>query len=131
MNEEFLNSIYTFSNAYIKTLKKGHYFSIPIRGTPTETIDFSRSKCTNCNTPKNIHLKRQCHEIVYFRFYFMNQFPPSPRVSHLDRFKFFRKFAAIFAAQGAPPMSLTTPVANGKNLQSENVYILFLNTFER
>jgi hypothetical protein len=41
----------------------------------------------------------------------MNQFPPSPRVSHLDCFKFFRKFAEIFASQGAPPVS-TTPVAN-------------------
>jgi hypothetical protein len=29
-----------------------------------------------------------------------------------------RKFSDIFAAQGTPPMSLT-PVANGKNLQSE------------
>jgi hypothetical protein len=42
---------------------------------------------------------------------FMNQFPPSPRVFHLDRFKFFRIFAEIFASQGAPPVS-TTPVAN-------------------
>jgi hypothetical protein len=42
---------------------------------------------------------------------FMNQIPPSPRVSHLDRFKFFRKFAEIFTSQGAPPVS-TTPVAN-------------------
>ena len=41
----------------------------------------------------------------------MNQFPPSPRVFYLDRFKFFRKFAEIFASQGAPPVS-TTPVAN-------------------
>ncbi len=43
--------------------------------------------------------------------FFMNQFPPSPRVFHLDRFKFFRKFAEIFASQGAPPVSTTT-VAN-------------------
>jgi hypothetical protein len=41
----------------------------------------------------------------------MNQFPPSPRVFHLDRFEFFRKFAQIFGSQGAPPVS-TTPVAN-------------------
>jgi hypothetical protein len=41
----------------------------------------------------------------------MNQFPPSPRVLHLDSFEFFRKFAEIFASQGAPPVS-TTPVAN-------------------
>jgi hypothetical protein len=43
--------------------------------------------------------------------FFMNQFPPSPRVFHLDRFEFFQKFAEIFASQGAPPVS-TTPVAN-------------------
>ncbi len=43
--------------------------------------------------------------------FFMNQFPPSPRVSHSDRFEFFRKFAEIFASKGAPPVS-TTPVAN-------------------
>ena len=42
--------------------------------------------------------------------FFMNQFPPSPRVFHLDRFEFFRKFAEIFASQGAPLVS-TTPVA--------------------
>jgi hypothetical protein len=43
--------------------------------------------------------------------FFMNQFHSSPRVLHLDRFEFFRKFAEIFASQGAPPVS-TTPVAN-------------------
>jgi hypothetical protein len=37
----------------------------------------------------------------------MNQFLPSPRVFHLDRFEFFRKFAEKFASQGAPPV-LTT-----------------------
>jgi hypothetical protein len=43
--------------------------------------------------------------------FFMIQFPPSPRVFHLDRFKFFRKFAEIFASQGAPPVS-ATPLEN-------------------
>ncbi len=55
-------------------------------------------------------LKGHCHEIFCFLF-FMNQFPPSPRLSHQDRFEFFRKFAEIFARQGAPPVS-TTPVAH-------------------
>jgi hypothetical protein len=41
----------------------------------------------------------------------MNQFPRSPRVFHLDHFKFFCKFAEIFASQGAPPVSMT-PTAN-------------------
>jgi hypothetical protein len=34
---------------------------------------------------------------------------------HYSHLKIFRKFAEIFAAQGAPPVSLT-PVANEKNL---------------
>ncbi len=41
----------------------------------------------------------------------MDQFPPSIWVYHYGHFEFFRKFAEIFAAQGAPPVS-TTPVAN-------------------
>ncbi len=46
-----------------------------------------------------------------FLVFFMNQFPPSPRVLQLNRFEFFRKFAEIFASQDAPPVT-TTPVAN-------------------
>jgi hypothetical protein len=41
----------------------------------------------------------------------MNQLAPHTRVFRLDRFEFFRKFAEIFASQGAPPVS-TTPAAN-------------------
>jgi hypothetical protein len=51
-------------------------------------------------------LKGQCHEIFCYWFFFMNQFPPSPRVR-----TFFRKLAEIFASQGAPPVS-TTLLAN-------------------
>ena len=50
--------------------------------------------------------------------FFLNHFPFSPRVFHLDRFEFFQKFTEIFASQGAqaapaklPPVS-ATPVAN-------------------
>ncbi len=53
----------------------------------------------------------------------MNQFPPRPRVSQQDHFKFFRKFAEIFAAQDAPQVSLTL-VANGKKRK----FLLFLWT---
>ena len=35
--------------------------------------------------------------------FFMNQFPPSIWVYLYGHFEFFRKFAEIFAAQGAPP----------------------------
>ncbi len=44
--------------------------------------------------------------------FFMNQFPPSPRVSHYDRFEFFQKFAEIFASQGAPPANVATSFAS-------------------
>jgi hypothetical protein len=48
---------------------------------------------------------------------FLNQFPPS-LIIPLGPFRIFSKFAEIFVAQGLPPV-LTTPVANGKNLQAE------------
>jgi hypothetical protein len=61
-------------------------------------------------------IKRTVPRDFRLRVFFMNQFPPSHRVSHIGPFKFFRKFAEIFAAQGAP---LVSTVAIGKNLQTE------------
>ncbi len=58
--------------------------------------------------------------------FFMNQFPPSPRVYHLGRFEFFRKFAEIFAAQGWPPVS-TTPVVNLELGISPRIFEKFRN----
>ncbi len=56
----------------------------------------------------------------------MNQFPPSPWVSHKGRFEFFRKFVEIFAAQAAPPPVSLMLVANGKNSSLRKVLnILF------
>jgi hypothetical protein len=48
------------------------------------------------------------------------QFPPSRRVFHFDRFEFFPKFAEIFASQGAPLVSTTLrefskKIRNGPN----------------
>ncbi len=43
---------------------------------------------------------------------------PKPLSIPLGPFQIFSKIAAIFAAQGAPPVSLTS-VANGKILQTE------------
>jgi hypothetical protein len=45
----------------------------------------------------------------------MNQFPPSPRVFHLNR---FRKYAEIFASQDAPSVS-TTQVANFSSISRQ------------
>ncbi len=56
--------------------------------------------------------------------FFMNQFPQAPDYTIRAVSIFFRKFVEIFAAQGLPPVSLT-PVAKGKNLQSENFYDFF------
>jgi hypothetical protein len=58
----------------------------------------------------------------------MDQFPPKPLNIPLWPFQIFRKFTEIFAAQGAPPVSLT-PVAIGKNLQSEKFSLFLLDTF--
>jgi hypothetical protein len=43
--------------------------------------------------------------------FFHESVSPDPRVFRLDHFEFFRKFAKIFASQGAPPVSATL-VAN-------------------
>ncbi len=57
---------------------------------------------------------RPCNSVRYswLHVFFMNQFRPSP--CHFEFY--FRTFLEIFAAQGAPPVSLT-PEAKGKNLQ--------------
>ncbi len=57
-----------------------------------------------------LHLKGQCHESFCFRFFPWITFPQAPE-NNIRAFQFFRKFAEIFASQGAPPVS-TTPVAN-------------------
>jgi len=54
--------------------------------------------------------------------FFMNQLPPSPWGYHQCCFEFFRKFAEIFAVQGAPPVSLT-PVARIFNHKSFNYFV--------
>ncbi len=64
---------------------------------------------------KNLSLKGQCHEIFCFWFFSWISFPPAPKYSIKTVSNFF---AEIFTAQGLPPVS-TTPVANGKKLQSE------------
>jgi hypothetical protein len=53
---------------------------------------------------------------------------PKPVIILLGRLEFCRKFAEIFAAQDAPQVSLT-PVANGKNLQSQKCSLFLLDTF--
>ncbi len=55
-----------------------------------------------------VSLKGQCHEIFDFRFFTWISFPQAPDCTVSN---FFRKLAEIFAAQGAPPVSLT-PMAN-------------------
>jgi hypothetical protein len=73
------------------------------------------------------YLKGKCHEIFDFTFSTSINFPQAPD-NTIRAVSNFRKFAEIFAAQGAPPVSLT-PVANGKNLQSEEFSLFFLTFF--
>jgi hypothetical protein len=42
---------------------------------------------------------------LLFLVFFMNQFPPQPQSIPLGPLRIFQKFAEIFAAQGAPPVS--------------------------
>ncbi len=57
-------------------------------------------------------LKGQCHEFSLLLVFFMGQFPPNRRVSHIRTVSnFFRNFMEIFARKGAPPVSMT-PGAN-------------------
>jgi hypothetical protein len=58
----------------------------------------------------SFELKGRCHKIFCSRF-FHESSSPKPLKITLGHFKFFRKFAEIFASQSAPPVS-TTPVAN-------------------
>ncbi len=65
------------------------------------------------NLGRYFTLKGRCHEIFNYRFFY-ESVSPKP----LSRFEFFRKFAEIFTAPGAPQVPLTL-VANETNLQSE------------
>jgi hypothetical protein len=58
-------------------------------------------------------LKGQRHEIFDFRFSTWISFSQAPDYTIRAVSNFFHKFAEIFAAQDAPPVSLTS-VANGK-----------------
>jgi hypothetical protein len=62
----------------------------------TVSLKIAHGKIGQKNTPFHVilqYLKGQCHGIFNFRFFFMNQFSPSPWLSHLGRFEFFPKFA--------------------------------------
>jgi hypothetical protein len=69
-----------------------------------------------------IVLKGQCHEISWISF------PQAPEYTIRVVLNFFKQFVEMFAAQGSPPVPLT-PVANGKNLQSEECLLFYLDTF--
>jgi hypothetical protein len=56
---------------------------------------------------------------------FYESVSPKPLIIPLGRFEFFRKYAQIYAAQGAPPVSLT-PLANEKKSSIRKVSIIFL-----
>ncbi len=92
-------------------------------GTLVHAVFFT-TKLKSHFSPVKVTVPRDFRLLVFF----MNQFPPSNCVYHYCHFEFFRKFAKKNAAQGAQPVSLT-PVANGKNLQSEKFLLFCLDTF--
>jgi hypothetical protein len=71
-----------------------------------------------------LHLKGTVPREFLLQVFYMDQ----PLIIPLGRFNFFRKYAEIFAAQDAPPVSLTQ-VANGKNLKSETFSLFLLVLF--
>ncbi len=82
---------------HVSLHRLNHY--LPHRGRKSKRKE-AGSKSAACLTG----LSRDFLLLVFFS----NQFPPSPRVSLLDRFEFVGKFAEIFASQGAPPVSTPT-----------------------
>ncbi len=58
-----------------------------------------------CSIPADCSFKGKVSRDFLLLVFFINQFPPSPRVFRLNRSEFFRKFAEIFASQGAPPVA--------------------------
>jgi hypothetical protein len=56
----------------------------------------------------------------------MDQFPTSP--DYKGRLEFFRKFAALFTSQEAPPGAIDTG-GKWKNFKSEKFYLFLLETF--
>ncbi len=75
-------------------------------------------------------LKGQRHEIFDFRFSTWISFPQAPDYTIRAVSNFSQKFAEIFAAQDAPPVSLTS-VANRKNLKSEKFSLFLLDLVSR
>ncbi len=69
------------------------------------------------------YLKGQCHEIFDFRFSIWMSFPQAPDYTIRAISNFFetsRRYSQLKVHHRS-----LTPVANGKNLQSENLHYLF------
>ncbi len=77
------------------------------------------------NCGRGTHVKGTVSRGFWLKVFFRESGSPHPQTVC---FEFFLKFAEIFAALGAPPVSLTK-VANKKDRQSENVKHFF-HTFE-
>jgi hypothetical protein len=88
---------------------------------------FATEPCPNfyfdADTDRILPLKGQCHEIFGFRFSTWISFPQAPDYTIRAVSNFLRKYTEIFAAQSAPPVSLT-PVANTA-LWNRNYFLRF------
>jgi hypothetical protein len=72
----------------------------------------------------DISLKGQCHEIFDFKLSTWISFPQAPDYTIRAVSNFLQKFVEIFAAQGAPPVSLTM-VANENSFNQKMFIISF------
>jgi len=101
-----------------------HFFS-PNRKSPAQTgYDGARNLELKSLVSQGMQriLKGTVLRDFHLEVFFMNQFPSPQAPENTIRTvsNFFRKFAEIFAAQGAPTVSLT-PVANGKKPEAKNL----------
>ncbi len=120
-----------------RLVRKRHKWFISAKYRKCQNRTFSISStliCVHKNLNKRLVywvkvwlLKGQCHKIFDFRFFHESVSPKHLSIP-LGPFRFLRKFAEIFVAQGAPTVSLT-PVADEKSLQSENFSLFFMDTF--
>ncbi len=77
-----------------------------------------------------ISLKEQCYEIIDLGFFSWISFPQTPKYpirAVLNFFKNSRKYSQLKVHHA--PVSLTV-MANGKNLQTEKLYIFCLDTLD-
>ncbi len=97
----------THHNPYLRQLaEKYNAMMPPVSSTWNDLTRLYTLRCTVFEYILPAKLKLKGDSVTRFSTsgFLHESVSPSPWVSHYCRFEFFRKFAEIFAAQGAPPV---------------------------